>query len=396
MIDFNIALELVGEIAQTLNSTSVPVVDSVGYILDEDIYSPLDMPPFVKSAMDGYAFKNDLKDYTKIELKNIGIVAAGDFFTGEVRSDECISIMTGAPLPDSTDTVIPIENTEKEGELINFNKNLTTGTNVCQKGEDISKGALILEKGSLLKSSHIALISAAGYKNIKVIRKPKIAILNTGSEIIEPGEELKSGQIYNSNGQMLQAMCNDLNYDAEYIGIAVDTKETLKKAIMKGLEYDILLISGGVSMGEFDLVPGMLKESGVDKVFHKVKIKPGKPLFFGKHSNGLVFGLPGNPLSNFVGFTLFVTTAVKKMSSLSDIYPEFKTGTLTKEFRQRSGRRNFFPATIKKNKDEYLITPVNSNGSADIMSLSKADGFLIAHEDLSVLKEGETTEFILF
>ncbi|NOR45078.1 MAG: hypothetical protein GQ534_05770 [Candidatus Delongbacteria bacterium] len=396
MIDFNIALELVGEIAQTLNPISIPVINSVGYILDEDIYSPLDMPPFVKSAMDGYAYKNEIKDYTKIELKNIGMVAAGDFFTGNIKSDECISIMTGAPLPDSTDTVIPIENTEKEGDLITFRKNMITGANVCLKGEDISKGALILEKGTLIKTSHIALLSSAGYENIKVIRKPKIAILNTGSEIIEPGKELKAGQIYNSNGQMLQAMCNNLNYDAEYIGIAEDTEETLKNAIKQGLEYDILLISGGVSMGEFDLVPGMLKESGVDKIFHKVKIKPGKPLFFGKHSNGLVFGLPGNPLSNFVGFTLFVTTAVKKMSSLSDIYPEFKSGILTKEFRQRSGRRNFFPATIEKNNDQYFITPVDSNGSADIMSLSKADGFLIAHEDISVIKEGETTEFILF
>ncbi|MDA3884215.1 MAG: molybdopterin molybdotransferase MoeA [Candidatus Delongbacteria bacterium] len=396
MIDFNIALELVGEIAQTLDSVTIPVVNSVGYILDEDIYSPLDMPPFIKSAMDGYAFKNELKDYTKNQLKNIGMVAAGDFFTGNVKSDECISIMTGAPLPDSTDTVIPIENTEKEGEFINFNKNLITGANVCQKGEDISKGALILEKGILIKVSHIALLSSAGYKIIKVIRKPRIAILNTGSEIIEPGEELKAGQIYNSNGQMLQAMCNNLNYDADYIGIAEDTEETLKNAIKQGLEYDILLISGGVSMGEFDLVPDMLKESGVEKVFHKVKIKPGKPLFFGQHSNGLVFGLPGNPLSNFVGFTLFVTTAVRKISSQSDIYPEFRTGTMTKEFKQRPGRRNFFPATIEKNNDKYFITPVNSNGSADIMSLSKADGFLIAHENASVIKEGETTEFILF
>ena len=396
MLDFNIALELVGEIAETLDTINLPVVDSVGYVLSEDIHSPMDMPPFVKSAMDGYAFTSELKDYKSIKLKNIGIIAAGDFHEGIIKSDECISIMTGAPLPDSTDTVIPIENTDKEDEFITFSRNVAAGANVCQKGEDISKGELIVKEGTLIKTSHIALISSAGYKTVKVIRKPKIAILNTGSEIIEPGKELKAGQIYNSNGQMLHAMCKNINIDADYIGIATDDEETLKNSIKKGLEYDILLISGGVSMGEFDLVPGMLTDAGVKKIFHKVRVKPGKPLFFGTHSNGLVFGLPGNPLSNYVGFTVFVTTAVKKMGSLTELYPEFQTGTLTKEFMQRPGRKNFFPAIINKKDGQYYITPVDSNGSADIMSLSKSDGFLIADEKVSSIAEGEKTEFILF
>ena len=396
MIDFSIALELVGDIAQTLDTISIPVVDSVGYVTAEDIFSPLDMPPFVKSAMDGYAFRNKLKDFTKIEMKNIGIVAAGDFFSEKIGARECISIMTGAPLPDSTDAVIPIENTEKDGDLITFHKNMVTGANVCMKGEDISEGELILKKKTLLKTSHIALISAAGLKSIKVIKKPKIAILNTGSEIIEPGETLKKGQIYNSNGQMLKAMCNILNFHTNYIGIAPDDEDSLKKAIQKGLKYDILIISGGVSMGEFDLVPEILLDQGVKKIFHKVKVKPGKPLFFGQHSNGLVFGLPGNPLSNFVGFTLFVSTAMRKMSAQKDIYPKFESGTMTKEFRQRPSRKNFYTATIEYKDGKYFVTPVNSNGSADIMSLSKADGFLIANEDISVIKKGEKVEFIRF
>jgi len=273
---------------------------------------------------------------------------------------------------------------------------MVTGANVCLQGEDISKGELILQKGTLIKTSHIALISSAGIKNIKVVRKPKVAILNTGSEIIEPGGKLDEGQIFNTNGQMLVSMCKNMNIDPDYIGIAKDDENSLKKSVTEGLKYDILLISGGVSMGEFDLVPKMLTNAGVKKIFHRVKVKPGKPLFFGEHSGGVVFGLPGNPLSNFVGFTIFVSTAINKMSSKSDIYPKFNTGILTKEFRHKSRRKNFFPANIEKKDELYFITPVHSNGSADIMSLAKADGFLIASEDLNVIEENKNIEFILF
>lgn len=396
MLELNIALDRIINSSDILKNISIKVIDSVDHILNEDIYSTIDMPPFNKSAMDGYAFKHNGKETHEMEFSNIGIVAAGDIFTKTMKANECVSIMTGAPLPSSTDTVIPIENTYKKDEIIIFDKNIKPGSNVCLQGEDIEKGQLVLEKGTLIKTSHIAVISACGYKEIKVIRKPKIAILNTGSEIVEPGKKLESGQIYNSNGQMLQAMCKNIGIDAEYIGIAKDDEDNLSKALTDGLKYDILLISGGVSMGEFDLVPGMLEKLGVEKIFHKVKIKPGKPLFFGKHSRGVVFGLPGNPLSNYVGFILFVTTAVKKMMNSNDILPKFELGFMTKEFNQRTGRKNFFPAIIKEDDDQFFITPVESNGSADILSLSKANGFLIADEDISVINVGEETEFIMF
>ncbi|MBN2790421.1 MAG: molybdopterin molybdotransferase MoeA [Candidatus Delongbacteria bacterium] len=396
MIDLKTAWELILENSNTLNTLSVKVTDSVGYILDEDIYSPTDMPPFDKSAMDGYAFKHDGNETHEKEFFNIGMVAAGDIFTGELKNNECISIMTGAPLPDSTDTVIAVENTYKEDGKIVFDKNLKSGANVCFQGEDIAKGQLVLIKGTRIKTSHIAVISACGYNKIKVISKPRIAILNTGSEIIEPGDQLRTGQIYNSNGQMLQAMCKALNLPVEYIGIAKDNEDSLSRSLIEGLKYDILLISGGVSMGKFDLVPDMLQKAGVEKIFHKVKIKPGKPLFFGKHSKGIVFGLPGNPLSNFVGFTLFVTTAVKKMMNYDPVLPVFETGFMTEEFKQRPGRKNFFPAVINEDDDQFFITPVKSNGSADILSLAKANGFLIADEEISVINVGEETQFLRF
>ncbi|MBU4486642.1 MAG: molybdopterin molybdotransferase MoeA [Candidatus Delongbacteria bacterium] len=393
MFELEKAYEMIIDNCELLPILQIPIDKAVGYVCAEDLISKLDMPPFDKSAVDGYAFKwnENLTEY-----KNRGIIPAGNSTLDSVKEGECISIMTGAPLPEGTDTVIMIENTDKNTNSIIFNKIPKKFSNVCYKGEDIKQNTLIFSKGKKIKSSDIALLTASGYSKVMVSKKPYISILNTGSEIIEPGKKLKFGQIYNTNGIMLRSMTEDIGINAKYIGIASDVKSDLRRKISEGLKSDILLISGGVSMGEFDLVPKVLISLGVKQVFHKVAIKPGKPVFFGKTDSCLVFGLPGNPLSNFVGFELFVKTAVRIMTGERDVFPHSELGIITGSFKHRGDRINFFPAIIENITGKMSITPVKSNGSADVFSLSKANGFLVADIDRKEYAPGDTIEYITF
>jgi len=391
MTEFDKALELIIENCDPMPETDLPVSESLGYVCAEDLYAKLDMPPFDKSAMDGYAYKwiEEQNEYT-----NDGIIPAGEPSNEPLEEGHCIAIMTGAPLPNGADTVIPVELTGKEGQNIVFERLPKKNSNVAYKAEDIKKDSMILKKGSMIRTQDIAFIVASGYSKIKVYKLPDISILNTGSEIIEPGETLNYGQIYNSNGTMLSVMAQSIGIYPKYLGIANDDEKSLSEKMSEGLKYDIMLISGGVSMGEFDLVPKVLESLGVKKIFHKVNIKPGRPVFFGRTDRCLVFGLPGNPLSNFVGFELFVKTAVKKMSGCSEWHPVFEDGELTSQFRHKGDRINFYPAIFRNVDDVIKIEPVFSNGSADISSLSKANCFLVGEIGKKEYESGERIQFL--
>ncbi|HAQ60837.1 TPA: molybdopterin molybdenumtransferase MoeA, partial [Candidatus Delongbacteria bacterium] len=335
MIELEKAFELIIENCRTMPEIELPVHECLGYVCAEDLYAKLDMPPFDKSSMDGFAFK---WAEGRNEYINDGIIPAGEPSDEPLEEGHCIAIMTGAPLPFGADTVIPIEITEKAADKIRFTNPAKMCANVSYKAEDIKKDTLILAKGSRIRTQDIALIVASGYSKVKVYSLPEIAILNTGSEIIEPGQPLDYGQIYNSNGAMLTVMAQKIGINAEYLGIADDNEKSLSSMLSIGLKSDILLISGGVSMGEFDLVPKVLLNLGVKQIFHKVRIKPGKPVFFGKTDKCLVFGLPGNPLSNFVGFELFVRTAVRKMTCSEIVLPVFSEGVISSQFKHRADR----------------------------------------------------------
>jgi molybdopterin molybdotransferase len=391
MIELEKAFELIIENCRTMPEIELPVHECLGYVCAEDLYAKLDMPPFDKSAMDGFAYK--WAD-GKSEFINDGIIPAGEPSDEPLEEGHCIAIMTGAPLPFGADTVIPVEITKKSGSNVVFEKLPKRCANVSYKAEDIKKDSVIFEKGSKIRTQDIALIVASGHSKVKVYSLPEIAILNTGSEIIEPGQPLEYGQIYNSNGTMLSVMAQNIGINAEYLGIAADDEKSLSSMLAIGLKSDILLISGGVSMGEFDLVPKVLISLGVEQIFHKVAIKPGKPVFFGRTDRCLVFGLPGNPLSNFVGFELFVKTAVRKMTGSNEFFPAYRTAELTIPFRHKGDRVNYYPAIINDTDGQIKIAPVLSNGSADITSLSKANCFLIAGTEKKEYAPGDKIQFL--
>lgn len=394
MITFEEALEAVLRHTRVLSAENIALEDSIRRILGEDIYSGIEMPPFDKAAMDGYAVNaSNIKTNPSV-LWCIGTIQAGEAFKGEIKPGECVKIMTGAPLPKNTDSVIMVEDTKQDGERIELLKPVKQGDNVCLKGEDLQKKQRVLGKGTQILSSSIAIIATVGRKLVKVFGKPTVAVLNTGGEIVPLGGRLSKNKIYNSNGPMLCTLLKSDGIKPCYLGIAKDNMKDLSAAVKKGLKADILLISGGVSAGDYDLIPDVLEKLGVKKIFHKVNIKPGKPLFFGAQKNKIIFGIPGNPVSNFLTYLLFTRPALYKMMGFKDYKPIFKEGIIEEEFHSKSGRKHFVLAKIAKENEHYKIIPVSSHGSADTLALAQSDAFMIVGEDISFIEKGSKAQFV--
>lgn len=394
MIKFEEALEKILENTFILSAKKIPIQESIGMILQEDIYSGIEMPPFDKVAMDGYAVNSLDTRNSPVSLKCVGLIQAGDVFTKRLERGECVKIMTGAPLPKGADSVIMIENARQSAGFVEVSKPVKRGENVCFRAEDIKREERVLEKGKRISPSEVGILATVGRRFVKIIPKPKVAILNTGGEIVPLGSKLARFKIYNTNGPMLEAL---LKYDGikpSILGIAKDNVRHLSNAIRKGLRANILLISGGVSMGDYDLIPEVLKNAGVKQIFHKVNIKPGKPLFFGVKNKTVIFGIPGNPVSNFLSYLMFVRPAINKMMGYKDCKPLFKEGILKREFRTKAGRRHFVLVKVREERGYFYLLPVASHGSADTLSLSKADGFMMVDERAPIVQSGSKIKFI--
>jgi len=398
VIPFEKAIKLITDNINKLTTEYVPIEESVGRVIAEDIYSKIDMPPFNKSAVDGYAvIASDIKEMRKASLKNIGLIQAGESFrkTIEGGSGECVKIMTGAPLPKNTDSVVMVEDTlELPGGYVEILKKPRVGENVCFKGEDIKKGQKVLKKGKIINASDTGLLATVGRNLVRVSEKPRVAIINTGGEIVPAGKNLKKNKIYNANGPMLISLLKSDGIEPVFLGIARDKTEELKEIIRKGLEYNVLLISGGVSAGEYDLIPVILKELKVKEIFHCVKIKPGRPLYFGKKGKTVVFGIPGNPVSNFISYIVFVRLAIYRMMGYEQTAYDFFEGIIENEFHQKPGRKHFVPVNISMKGGIFTLKTVPNHGSADVMALSKSDGFMVVDEKLKTVRKNSKINFI--
>lgn len=398
MLEFEQARSLILKNASKLETEKVLTDDSVGRFLSENIFSGINMPPYNKSAMDGYALRaRDLKSIPT-RLKCVGLIQAGRVVRGKafrIKAGECVKIMTGAPVPESCDTVVMVEDTRTRKGYVEILKAVKKSKNICLKGEDIRKGKKVLNRGRIISLQDIALLASVGRQFVKVVKKPRVAVLNTGGEIVAAGNRLGKGEVYNSNGPQLLSLLKSDGINADFLGIAKDKPAELMKAIRIGLEYDVFLISGGVSMGDYDLVPGTLKTLGVKEIFHKVRTKPGKPLFFGRTEKTIVFGIPGNPVSNFLVYQIYVHPALHKMMGRRMSEPGFEFGFAGKAYHQKTGRRHFVMSKISKDdKGRYLVTPMSGHGSADIMTMSRADGFMIVDADVPTVKAGARVQFL--
>ena len=372
------------------------LMDAFGYVLAEEVRSDMNMPPFDKSAMDGYAVvASDVAKASRarpVVLEVVDEIVAGRMPTRVVSPGEAAKIMTGAPVPQGADAVVIVEVTEQVGSKVRIFEPCKKGANICFLGEDIREGDIVLGKGKLLRAQEIGVLASVGRTKVRLFKRPEVAVIATGSEIVEPDIVPRPGQIRNSNAYSLSAQVVENGCAVRYLGIVGDRKPALEARIREGLEADVLILSGGVSMGAYDLVKETLRALGVRLFFEKVRMKPGKPTVFGVRDSTLVFGLPGNPVSTIVAFEQFVRPAIRKMAGYSILDRPRVHAVLERSFTKKPGRRLFAPARTVHREDGWHTDAVDSHGSADLLAMTHANSFLIVPEELGVLEAGEVVE----
>ena len=387
MIKYEEALELVEQSALKVAAEHCHFLKSLNLVLAEDITSDIEMPPFDKSAVDGYACrKSDILN----ELKVIEVIPAGIVPDKEIRENQCAKIMTGAPIPKGADAVMMVEDVEELSEnRIKYRKDKVK-ENICYRGEDIKKGEIVLKSGTLIKPQHLAIMATAGYLMPLVYCKIKIAVISTGDELVEPDVKPALSQIRNSNAYQLMAQVEKMGAESEYIGIALDSEESLRNIIYNAFnQADIVLLTGGVSMGDFDYVPKILAELGVNLKFKSIAVQPGRPTLFGTRGEQYIFGLPGNPVSSFVQFELLVKPLIYKLSGNNYNPIKLRIPIGIEYSRKRSDRLSIVPARIQENGS---VIPLDYHGSAHINSLSEANGLILIPIGQTNIRKGDLVD----
>jgi molybdopterin molybdotransferase len=384
MIEFDEAFKIVMQSVFETDSEIIAFNDSCGRILDEDILSDVNMPPFNRSAVDGYAcHRSDLKN----DLEVLETIAAGNEPLKKVGKNQCSKIMTGAMVPFDCDLVFMVEESEKlQNERIRFTGN-EPKLNISYKGEDVKIGGIVLEKTSYIQPQDIAVMASVGHTYVRVKKKPVVGIISTGNELVNPSEKPGISQIRNSNGYQLVAQVSRAGGIPVDYGIASDneavTLEIVKKAIQNS---DLVIITGGVSMGDFDFVPSVLENAGVKMLFDRVNVQPGKPTTFGIHSNSIVFGLPGNPVSSFIQFELLIRPLISRMMGYNWKPFECMLPMAANYERKSSDRSGIIPVYINKDRE---VVPVEFHGSAHSTALSGSHGLVTLKPGKKILIKGE-------
>ncbi|MBX3398401.1 MAG: molybdopterin molybdotransferase MoeA [Gemmataceae bacterium] len=351
----------------------VRAAPAVGRVLAEDVASDVDSPPFDKALMDGYAVRT-VDARPGAELRVVEEIAAGAMPSKTLTTNEAARIFTGAPIPGGADAVVMREKTSSPAsDRVIVNDVPTAGQFILRRAAEMQVGEIVLPAGTVLTPQAIGVLATVGRAVVMQYPAPTVAVIATGDELVEPDSIPGPGQIRNSNGPMLLAQATAAGAATRYLGIARDTEADLAARIADGLTADILILAGGVSAGDFDLVPKVLKDLGVTPHFHHVKMKPGKPLFFGTKGHTLVFGLPGNPVSSFVGFELFVRSAIRSMAGNAMTGDGIEKMPLAESFLGNNNRPTYHPARIESNG----VRGLPWFGSADLRALLDANAFLV-------------------
>ena len=366
--------------------------DGLNRILGEDVISPMDVPGHTNSAMDGFALSAvDLpEDY--INLKVIGTVYAGDSFQGVCRPGECVRIMTGAPMPAGTDTVIMQEQTMAvESDRIRIGSGHRAGQNVRQAGEDIAKGAVVLEAGRRLLPADLGILASLGFGEINVRQRPKVAFFSTGDELRSVGEPLQAGELYDSNRYTLYGMLKRAGVEIVDLGVVKDDPDALRQAFTQAASIsDVVLSSGGVSVGEADYTKSILQSLG-EMQFWKIAMKPGRPLTFGHLHDALFFGLPGNPVAVMVTFYQFVLPALHALSTGKRYEPTTLRARNENKIRKRAGRFEFLRGTMQQTPDgDYSVVSLGQQGSGILTSMSHGNCFILLDASCDGVEPGES------
>lgn len=365
--------------ARLLERESLPLRAAAGRVLREEVAADLDLPPFDTTAMDGWAVRSQDVASCPASLRALGTVAAGDEPPGELLEGCALKVMTGAPMPPGSDAVVPVEQArEPSGGRVELLEAPAAGQHVRRRGEVIAAGALLLSPGRRLSPADVALAAVAGRASLEVTVRPRAGVLVTGDEIVPAGSPLRHGQIRNSNGPMLVAALERLGADVTDLGAVSDERQALRAALAAALDgsFDLLITSGGVSAGDFDLVRPVLEELGARVLFHKVSMKPAKPILVAEAGRTLVFGLPGNPVSSAVAGDLLVRPAVRAMLGLEPSLPPPVTVVLVAAVRNKGPRLGFHPARVRPCEGRLTAEPLATRGSHDILSHARAGALL--------------------
>ena len=393
------AVKLILDTVSPLPPEKVAVADSLGRVLCEDVRSGRDVPSFSNSAMDGFAVRwRDLSDASSSAPASLmirGEVAAGGATRKRVLPGTAIKIMTGAPVPRGADSIVRVEYTETHGERVAVFRTDGEGSHIRPAGEDIRKGQVVLARGKVLGVADIGVMASIGKATVRVRRRPVVAIVATGDELIGVEDKPAPGKVVNSNGYTLSSAVREIGAVARSFGIVSDSRHRLAATFRKALACDALITSGGVSMGDYDYVKDALEDARVRMRFWKVAQRPGHPMAFGHVGSRPVFGLPGNPVSSLVSFVLYVRPALLKMMGHENLFMPVVRAKMAHDMKTAPGLKEFIRCRLEEENGRFLASSTGTQSSGVLRSLSLAQGLIVAREDQTVLRKGSYAPAIL-
>ena len=388
MVKINEALDIIYRTIKHKSRHIVPIEDSVGKIVAKEYKASFDLPRFDNSAMDGYAVK--IVDANRV-VKIVDTIYAGDIPQRELRDGEAIKIMTGAPTPKGCEAIIPIENIKSKTENnIILPLSIKKDAMIRWRGEDIESGRVFLKANRKVTGYTLALLASQGISHIEVFRKPKVVIFSTGEELKAHYEKIEKHQLYNSNSLMFYARAKELGCDVSYISSSGDSLEELKKSVEEALDADLILTSGGVSVGDKDFTIEAFRELGMEILFSKVDIKPGKPTTFGRIANSLIVNLPGNPLASMVNFEMFVKPIILKLSGSLEFYHKTITTKMRENYNFKGGRYSVILGEWNGNS----FMPIENQKSGMVSPLDRADGMVVTTPNINTFIKNQIVKMI--
>lgn len=399
MISVEEALGLILENIREIGFEKVDIKEALGRVIAEDVYARRNIPPWDNSAMDGYAVRvDDVEGASKENpavLKVIESLPAGYISENRLNHGEAIKIMTGAPMPNGADAVVMAEYTEKDGGKVRIFKRPEKGDHIRRAGEDVKDGQLVIKKGQLIRPSEIGMLASMARSIVSVYQRPRVAILATGDELVDLDEEICGAKIINSNTYAVGAQIQECGALPILLGIARDRQDELEEKLRLSMNADIIITSGGVSVGDYDHVKDVVKGLGGDLRLWKVAIKPGKPLAFSMLNGRPMFGLPGNPVASMVTFEIFVRPAILKMMGHKKIFRPIIDATIKSDLKKKEQRRHFIRASVQSDVDGYAVETTGDQGSHMMTSMTKANGLIIFHENETDIKAGDKVKVML-
>ncbi len=395
MLSFDEALAIVLREAPLLSEEAVALAEAAGRVLRQDVRADADLPPFDRAAMDGYALRAEDARAAPVRLRVVGELRAGEWPRRALEAGEALRVMTGAPVPQGATAVQQVEKTRLAGDEVEILAPVEPGANLARRGSEVVAGEVVLERGRVLDAAAVGVLAAVGCARPLVARRPRLALLVTGDELVAVDEVPAPGRIRNSNGPALAALVRDAGAELLPLGVAPDRQQAIAAALARAWSADVLVVSGGVSAGDYDLVEPALQQEGFQPAFTGVAIRPGKPLVFGRRGDTVVFGLPGNPVSAQVTFELFVRPCLRRMQGARGLARPRLPVVLASGIPNRSGRTSHLPARVRWQDGRFVAEPLRSAGSADLVAHARANALVVIEAGRTQAKAGEVASALL-